>query len=527
MTSEHQPTNLNIEQENNTKQWQRVSPLAMLYFVVKILHHLISNIVYIAPAIIVGYKEIINNPWIWLPISALVTTAIGVITFLNYYFFQYRLTVDHIEIRSGVFSKTNINLPFTRIQNIKLEQPFYYRPFNYTCLQLDTAGSAKQEAKIVALKIDFAEQLKQEILAINQQQDTISLSNIPINNESVQLSPTSKNQEVVLNTRSLSDLVIHGLSNNRVWIFLGGLAPFFDEIGRSVVNFFKDLGIDIEQLLTFADKPWWQISLYALTLTFIIILPITIFSIAGSIISFYNFTLSKLDDRYIRRSGLLTKHEVTMKLSRLQMIVRQQDWLDMLLKRINLKFEQNSSGPGQYQAGNQHNKIIVPSITEVECDQLINDVYPEQKIRSIDYINISKRFILRNILYKLFPIYLGINTVFIINEQPNLVVWLSMFFILFSSLIFLRWYRWGYAIDEQFIYIRKGLFGLDYYCFPLFKVQQSKFKQSIFLKRRKLCSLSFVLACGAQSIPFIKEVDGYKIINNVLKNVEQSKRSWM
>jgi len=499
--------------------WQRLAPIAMLYFFIKFLQVLIGNIFIFIPAIIFGYKHIMENPWLWGPAFLIGIALISLSVFLSFYFFKYRLANDHIEIRSGVFAKKHINLPFTRIQNIKLEQPIYYRPFDYTCLQLDTAGSAKQEANVVALKVSFAEALKKEILATHNT-TTTSIDDTELTSET-----HNENDEVILNTRSLNDLIIHGLTNNRVWIFLGGLAPFFDNIGRAVVEFFNDFGIDIEQLLTIADKSWWQISMWALTLTFLILLPITLFSIAGSILSFYNYTLSKVDDRYIRRSGLLTKHEVTMKLPRLQMVVRQQDWLDLLLKRINLTFEQNNSIGNQ--PGAHNNKIIVPSISPSECQTLIDDVFPSNNMENLSYTGISKRFLLRYIGYSLFPIYLIIASIAFYADKSAVLIWATPAFIVLSFLVYCRWYRWGYSADNHFIYVRKGVLGVDYYCFPIYKVQQTQFKQSLFLKKRKLCSIEFVLASGAIKIPYINEKSGYQLINNTLYEVEESARSWM
>jgi len=514
-----------IEALKNTKDWQRISPIAIIYFLAKFFVGFLSNIVVFLPALYIGYDNFIAHPHLWLPIGLGIIAIICISTFLSFYFFQYRLYGDHIEIRSGVISKTYVNLPFAKIQNVKLEQPVYYRPFGFTCLQLDTAGSAKQEAKVVALKVDFAEQLKKEILAQHKIASSAAL------NEKTDTSNASaadeRDSEVILNTRSISDLVIHGLTNNRIWIFLGGLTPFFDDLGRYVVDFFNGFGVDLEKFLTFADKPMWQIGLYAVTLTFIIILPFTLFSIAGSIITFYNYTLSKVGDRYIRRSGLLTKYEVIMRLSRLQMVVRQQDWLDVILKRINLKLEQSNSTLNQYQASAQNSRILVPSINPSECLALIDEVYPDNNMMSIDYQSISKRFLLRNLGYIITPTFVLLSVVFLINNQAEILMAITPAYIFISLLVYMRWLRWGYAKDDNFIYIRKGYFGVDYYCFPIFKIQQVQLKQSWFQKRHQLSSVRIVLAAGAQDIPFIKQEHAYLLLDNALYQVESSRKSWM
>jgi putative membrane protein len=47
------------------------------------------------------------------------------------------------------------------------------------------------------------------------------------------------------------------------------------------------------------------------------------------------------------------------------------------------------------------------------------------------------------------------------------------------------------------------------------------------MRRFKLCSVGFVLACGGQSVPFIKETTGDALIDNTLYRVEALRKSWM
>ena len=508
---------------SDLKQWQRISPIAIVYFIVKFTYGIFGNVFYIAPVILISYKEVLANPQIWLPVSLAALSLLLLATFLTFYFFQYRLTSNNIEIRSGVFAKKYINLPFMRIQNVKLEQPIYYRPFGFTCLQLDTAGSAQQEAKVVALKTELAEQIKKQILASHTSQ-SILMADVDLKNEEI---TQQGNHEIVLNKRSLKDLVIHGVTNNRTWIFLGLLVAFFENIANYTVQFFNSLGIDIEDLFKFVDKPMWQIVLYALTLTFLCMFVVALFSIAVSIISFYGYILTKVADRYVRRCGLLTKHEVTMRLARLQMVVRQQDWLDVLFNRINLKFEQSNANIQHIQPGANNNKIIVPSVKPDECQALIDDVYPQNKMMDVTYQRISKHFLIRNIFYILLPIFCILVGLFISPEQNDVRAVIAPLFIVLILMTVCHWRRWGFAFDSHFIYIRKGMFGVNYYCFPRYKVQQTSFKQSWFLQRKKLASIRLVLASGAQDIPFIPQSIAYQLINDALFEVESSRKSWM
>ena len=369
-----------VENEiKETHQWQRISPIALIYFLLMFFKNIFGNIIYIAPALLVFYQKLQENPDVAYPALYGVIGLSTLFSLLSYYFFQYRLTDKKIEIRSGVFQKKYIDLPFSRIQNVELTEPFYYRPFSYACLQLDTAGTAKQEAKVVALKKSFAEKLKAEILSSHQSSEKPAYANQVDEFENAQETNIS-DEEITLDTRNLDDLVIHGLTNNRVWIFVAGLAPFIEPISQKVGQWLMFFNVNLDQYFEFSTMSVWQIVSTFVTAFLIIMIPMAIFSILGSIISFHDFRLSRSGDKYIRRSGLFTRNEVTMRLSRLQMIVRQQDWLDVLLRRINLRFEQINSGLEHAQPGQLTNKIIVPSVTNKECQHLIDDASPANRL---------------------------------------------------------------------------------------------------------------------------------------------------
>jgi putative membrane protein len=521
----------------DTDDWQVLSPVAILYFTVSVFKHLFGNIIYLIPVLVVSYKSVLEHPLVWLPAISVVFVLLTLFAFASFKVYRYRLTEDNIEIRSGIFSKKHLNLPFSRVQNIKIEQPIYYRFTGHACLQLDTAGSAKSEAKLIAIKLDFAQQLKMQIQSQVQtdttatRQHNMSTSTAELTTDAAGDQKYKSQQEKVLNQRKLSDLVIHGITSNRIWIFLGGLAPFYDNIFNAISEWLSTLGIDLTELFSLQTHSLFEVGLYALSLTMLVVLVLVGFSVMGAIVSFYGYTLSKLDDKYIRRSGLFTKHEVSMRLSRLQMIVQKQDWLDVLLKRINLKFEQTNAFSQNQDSSATSNKIIVPSIKVAESQALIDDAYPNNELNALicshGFSAISKRFILRNVVFVLMPMWLIMISGAIRNNNPIAVLLISLLFAGLCALVVLRWKRWGIARDEHFVYLRKGLIGVDYYCFPTHKVQQTQFKQNLLMKKRQLATVKFVLASGALKVPMIPERLAYQLIDESLYQVQSCQKSWM
>ncbi|WP_412727718.1 PH domain-containing protein [Alteromonas sp. D210916BOD_24] len=516
--------------------WQRLSLIAIVYFTIRNIAHAAQGLIYVIPALAITFNIVdnINSPEAYLGIVAvlLLTSMSGVISFLMY---RFRVHNQHVEIHNGVFQRRYTNLPLWRIQNVKIELPFYYRPFGYALVVLDTAGSGKEEAKIVAVPLAYAHALRKRVLYEKAHQDTQDI----LDNESengttssdsatrLQNVTTHEPQEEILNRRSVGDIVIHGITNNRVWIVLGAAAPFYDDVFGYVTEWLAAKGLQLNQLVDEQAIAWWQFSLYAFVVLMMIMAVMALLSVGGALFTFYGYTLSRADDRYIRRSGLLNKLEVSMRASRIQMITAKQDWLDKLLKRVNLYFEQNTTTSQQVQELMSPNKLIVPSVTEDEALALSQEVMPGCNLHQQRYQTISKRFIMHWMLVAwTLPFTIALTIGLVTNHTDIALLALSAFTGI-GILLTLRWWRWGIAFDQKYVYVRRGRIGVDYLCFEPYKVQQIIIKQSVFMKRRKLASLKVVLASGAVTIPFLPEDYVYRLANAVLFEVESTRRSWM
>lgn len=522
-------------------EWQRLSLISILYFTIRNFTNSAQVLIYTIPALAISFNiwDNLLSPEVLIGagILFLSTSVSGVISFLMY---KFRVHNQHVEIHHGVFQRRYTNLPLWRIQNVKIERPFYYRPFGYTLVVLDTAGSGKEEAKIVAVPEDYAEALKKQVLyekALHDEGDLDCLPNEDLSDEQSSSFPSprtrakavdsSHSNEEVLNRRSVKDIIIHGITNNRVWIILGAAAPFYDDVFGLVSEWLADKGLQLNQLVGEQTVAWWQFGLYAFVILMMLMALVALLSVGGALFTFYGYTLSRTGDRYIRRSGLLNKLEVSMRASRIQMITAKQDWLDKILKRVNLYFEQNSTAGQQMQELMSPNKLIVPSVTEDEAFALSQEVMPGCDLRGQDYQTISKRFITFWLLAGWTLPFITFFTIGAVSSHLDIMLGSLVVFSAVSLLLTLRWWRWGIAYDSKYVYIRRGRIGIDYQCFEPYKAQQVIVKQSVFMKRRKQATVKFVLASGAVTVPFLPEDYVNKLADSVLFEVESTRRSWM
>ncbi|MFD3318385.1 PH domain-containing protein [Alteromonas macleodii] len=522
-------------------EWQRLSLISILYFTIRNFTNSAQVLIYTIPALAISFNiwDNLLSPEVLIGagILFLSTSVSGVISFLMY---KFRVHNQHVEIHHGVFQRRYTNLPLWRIQNVKIERPFYYRPFGYALVVLDTAGSGKEEAKIVAVPEGYAEALKKQVLyekALHDEGDLDCLPNEDLSDEQSSSFPSprtrakavdsSHSNEEVLNRRSVKDIIIHGITNNRVWIILGAAAPFYDDVFGLVSEWLADKGLQLNQLVGEQTVAWWQFGLYAFVILMMLMALVALLSVGGALFTFYGYTLSRTGDRYIRRSGLLNKLEVSMRASRIQMITAKQDWLDKILKRVNLYFEQNSTAGQQMQELMSPNKLIVPSVTEDEAFALSQEVMPGCDLRGQDYQTISKRFITFWLLAGWTLPFITFFIIGAVSSHLDIMLGSLVVFCAVSLLLTLRWWRWGIAYDSKYVYIRRGRIGIDYQCFEPYKAQQVIVKQSVFMKRRKQATVKFVLASGAVTVPFLPEDYVNKLADSVLFEVESTRRSWM
>ena len=139
---------------------------------------------------------------------------------------------------------------------------------------------------------------------------------------------------------------------------------------------------------------------------------------------------------------------------------------------------------------------------------------------------ISKRFIIRYVSFIVIPITGVLSYSSYYNEGLSPMVPIAVFFVL-AVLVYGRWLRWGYQINETYLYIQKGLLGRDKYCLPITKIQKITFSQSYFMEQNKLASLKIYLASGSYHIPMIDQDHAKTIYDYVLYKVESEAKAWM
>ncbi|SMF30839.1 putative membrane protein [Alteromonadaceae bacterium Bs31] len=495
--------------------WQRLSPFAIVFFSMRGFSHVLN----LYPALIGVFVTASYLDWGLNHIVPLALSALALlILFSSLYYlnFYYVLAKDRFLVRTGVLSKNRVELPFNKIQNVSIKQPFYYRPFNLAVLSIDGAGSTANEINVAALTLEQARDIKQ-FIKLNLESSVDAES---VQQEEKELGASEES----LIDRSNMDIVLHGFTHNRAWFLLVFIAPAIGQLEQVLGSIVQSYSTQFDSWLQ--HNGFVLASIVVALLFVVLILFFSMLSIAGSIFALYNYRLRYDKNTYIRKSGLLNRYEIQVRHSRIQSVLYHMNWLDCLFKRLVMVLEPFNMQAIQGQPSGLMKKILVPSIEVRDFSRLAQHVFPGLIFNEALFKPISSYYLIRTLYFAVLPLLL-VSVVLFFKFG------LAVFFagLISSILVYLyyrqKYQRYGWYVNGEYVVVRKGFIGKKIVCFPMHKIQQVHFLQSHFLKRRKLASVRFVLASRTIDVLYLEEGEARAIVNACLYDAEFSGKSWM
>ena len=496
------------------KQWRRTSPLAALFYLGRIFEAIAKNAVQsLAPlvAFVVASEGNIGTR-VGLGLAAFAVIVI-VASIVRYLFFRYRITNDSVLIREGVFKKTQLDIKFERIQAINTQQNVIYRYFDVVTVKFDTAGSAKQEGNLPAVKTELAQSLKERIrldrpaASIGEERDVAAASSI----------------RPILSLGKM-DMLRIGLSSNRVLIFLVLLGPLMEKFGERIerlaetgaFNFITG-GADI----AFATGAMLAVAGIASAALLLIIA-----SIIGAFLRYHEFSLVADEDVLRSTGGLLTRHEHSINLAKIQSFEATQNPVLRLFKRFRLRAKQASSGkPGR------RKHFVIPLCTAEQLPELDKEVFRDEfpsvetRPESEVFQSISTRYFRsRLILAGILPALLVTAPLVAIAGPAALVflLWIPVV----AACAWAMYKKHGYFVTEHGLVLRRGFLGFRTNAFLHRKVQRIGVTQTLMQERKGLATIRFFLASGTLKLPYVDHGFAKQLRDYVLYRVESSQLAW-
>jgi len=507
-TAEHTP-----RRAVGDEAWRRLSPWSMLQFGFQAGAGFVRIAFFAFVATMIGAARSDRDFVAWLIPVVLIGLAL-VSAVLGYFFYRFCITSAAVHVRQGWLQRKHLELALDRIQNISIEEPFYYRLIGLVTLKIDGAGSTSEEVRIAAISRDEAEAIRAFIEARRASRFTDG-----------EATATPAPDAELRFTRSVADLVVHGLTNNRAFIVIAGLFGIMSQTKLSPMELVERLGIDFDVLI--AGMSMVRLAVL-IVLSFLLATGVlALFSVLGSIVTYYGFSLYRTGNGILVKRGLLTRHEIHVEKSRIQSIALRQDWLDYLLGRRNVLLEPIGHAPitndNPAAAAMLGKRILVPSVrlheTEIVTDEVLR-VRPE----ALHYTPASKRLFYRYAI-SFSVIYAAYFTPVLVLQAWWLVAAVALVWVSHTALLHMSWKRKGLAIDGDIVVVRSGVIGVNYAIFSALKLQRVTHVQSLLMRRRNLSTLVFSTASTAARMPCVATPLANAVIDYCLYAVEAGANS--
>ena len=462
----------------------------------------------------------VENKLFWAQVAgAIALVTLLIYSILYYINFKFCISDDHeILLNKGVFKKERLTLKFSRVQNVNIAEPFYFTPVNLVNCIFDAAGSVTQEAVLPGVTKAYAQQMRKQIFAFKAQQ------------QPDEKTPSSEHFEAENSLRiSNKEIAKFGLMSNMAILAMAAIAPFINvlvdfleqQIIAKVEGFYQqELGL-LASAATFA----------MITLIALLVLTAVMLSVGMSLIRFYNFELYFKGQKFKRIAGLLERHQLSMSMDKVQSIVIKQNLMGRLLKRFTVECLQASSGGIAAGVAAKKNKqtLVLPVLNSEQVDSVCQWIYPWFNSKKLQFNGAEPALLYKNLsFYALIPSAIVLLGCYL----GDFNAWLSLGVLLvLAGLVTLAYQRYGYYLHEDngrfYMVVRKGMIGVHYRVFELYKAQSARSISTYFMRRAGLKSLYIQLASGFAFMPYIKQQDADYIIDFTLYQAESMQRNWM
>jgi putative membrane protein len=444
------------------------------------------------------------------------SAGVGLISFfigtLRYYHFLYHVENKSLVISSGLFTKVTQNIPFERIQSIRLEQKFIHRLLNLYSVRVDTAGSSKEEIEIPALDHKTASRLKDLIGAFEHHPKAKGVKETMI----ADFQP----EELVFQL-NLTDILKLGVTANHIrnfFIILGVLFGISTQLGE----FDSKYRIDrwIEYAIDNSGKFHFDWA-YLLMVPFVVVISIIV-SIFFSLFTNYNLRVRKTASGYRVNQGLINRNEQFAPFKKIQIVRWTISPLRRLLGLYNVIIKQASSSELSTKKS-----INIPGAPIDDVRTFLDRVFDDTTFEKSMQLHVSDKLLYRYFLYFVVIPIIAMLAANYFTDSVNFI-YLAMLWAILVSLALVRYFEsWKITVGESYLQLGRGILTMRRDRIFIHKLQGMRVHQTPYQVRKDLANVELHTAAGNLSIPYITLDDAHQLSNYLLYKVESSRKAWM
>ncbi len=375
--------------------------------------------------------------------------------------FQYEATPDTFDIRSGVVSRRNREIPYRRVQNVDISRNVVQRALEIAELRIETAGGGETEAVLRFVGYEEAKRLQNE-LRRRKRADAVEQDE-------------SADDEDLLYAITPEDLAVLAVAS-----FDLRLASFL-----SVLLSLAGPPVLIELLTDLPVNPF-------LVLAAVIVLVIAgsaLLSGVSAVLSTYGFRLTRSGDELRYERGLVQRFDGSIPLDKVQSLVLRENLLKRLLGYASLAVETAGYAPGQGGTGDVGSESAVPIARRETTWGIAREIEPFEDGEIVrPPKRARRRYAFRYLLVLLVLaglVYAG--TLALGVEMYWYAVLLGVPLVPVAA--HYKWKSRGYYAGEGYVVTRIGFWHRTTRVVPYYRVQNAIQTQTVLQRRWRLASV--------------------------------------
>lgn len=468
------------EQSAMPADWQRCSIWALLPLLVK------AAVQWAGVIIGSAYLSFSDRfqPYAPYGITALALLILGS-ALLNWRCTRFRVSAQGIELQRGLLQKEHLLLAKSRIQELQVQQPFYFRPLRLFSVSLDSAGSQQREFYLTGLT--------SEQLALLQGESQV--------NQALASTP-------------LFRIWLATLYNKHLWLPL--LAVFGAVQSQLDGELFERWFTQGQQVLQ--QSGLQQSFALQLAAGLCVLLLVAFVLLLMTLIWLYPQRFLRDGQQLQLLQGTLLKKSQRIQAKRVQMLTVSQPWLARFFGHFSLIFH------GFTNSQEQKSKFALLGQTE---DDINLELQAQQLLALSDIQKLPlQRYVpayFRRLLW-IRGIIIGLLCLLMVVFWQSQVVSLSTgSVLLFVAAVWLlgdlwAYRRWhGFCVQDQVLYLWHGGLGQFWHVLPLQQVQKVQLVQSLFFRQNQLVQVQFSTANGRVTLAAVPNLQAQELYALVLK----------
>ncbi|WP_072890922.1 PH domain-containing protein [Ornithinibacillus halophilus] len=460
---------------------RRLHPAAIIFNFIKTLRESLFLII----ITFISFKDDYLG-WYLLGVGVILILII-VFSILSWYRYTYRIEDNELRIEYGIFIRKKRYISKNRIQSIDLTAGVLHRIFKLVKVEIETASSGSgAEASLKAVSLKDGEALRNELKNVKQVDDSAGEN----------LEEELQNEIPVISQKiTVKRLFLAGTTSGSIGVIAAIAAVGFSELEQFIPDDFYDETLEL---------------IVSLSIVILIVLGIMgllilwVLGIAGTMIKYGNFTISRNEEELLITRGLLEKKQLTIPLKRIQAIGVEESIIRQPFGYVSVFAE---VAGGSIDKGEELSTVLFPIMKANEVEDFLQKFLPEFITERQELNKLPKRskkyYLVRSVL----PFIVMLAGVGFFIPQ---FIWIPIVLLIGSMYLgILRQKDAGYRIDDKLLTIRYRMLSKVTMVMHHKRIQSFNRKQHKLHKKEKLATirLSIIGIMGAGKHFTLKELD--------------------